>query len=526
MNPFKGRSLISIDDLSPDEVRHLMKKAAWAEEQIALRKRLVPPFACPENEYHMFASCFFEDSTRTRLSSEEALKRLGFSVSGFGSLEGTSVLEKGESLRHTLEMLRVMRAQGIVMRHNLDGAAQYVSEIMAKHNVGVVNGGDGMHEHPSQTLLDLFAILKKTGRLARNEYSLKGLNIILSGDLLYGRVPHSMVKSFGSHGVHFYFVAHDEFQMPKEYCRLVESLGSTYEQVSGLDEKILRNADFAVSLRFQTKRISDTSKLEKARRDCNFRAEHMQYVKPGFFLLHPLPINKYFPEIAPDLDDTVYQFYFNQAGGGVPTRMSIFGNFFLGWGDDFEGEPKVKNEVHDEFEFPRIITPKAVEYEYSILPIRDWGTVIDHLPVGIVPRLVKEFNLENHVWRGGNVRKRSDPSKVKGLLMVENWSPNPRERKVLAALSGDVKICGELTTWNDIREGKVAGKFDLRRPALIEGIGKCSNIVYDQKTGVPKGGCITRPEFNEHVLPRFRRLADNSYCCDFCDKPIDVGDLI
>jgi aspartate carbamoyltransferase regulatory subunit len=274
--------------------------------------------------------------------------------------------------------------------------------------------------------------------------------------------------------------------------------------------------------RFQTERIADTTKLSLARRNCHLRYEHLALAKPTMRIFHPLPINSQFPEIDPLIDDTEFQYFFNQAGNGVPIRIVVLACFLGVMGEDFQGESPASRVLNDYFIHRREPRARAeTDEELNLKPIRDWGVVIDHFPAARLKLLVDYLVRDGEVYRGGVVRKHSDPTKTKGLLMIEHRTLTDAERRIVAAMGQGELTAGELPTVNDIVDGSVAEKVDLTIPDLIEGIGQCTNIIFDRETGKPKGGCISRPEFHQHATPRFYRVDDQQVQCAYCDTVME-----
>ena len=202
----KNKSLVSITDYSKDEYLRILELAAEFEKnpnRNLLNGKLV-------------ATLFFEPSTRTRLSFETAVNRLGGRVIGFADANSSSVT-KGETLKDTIKMV-TNYVDLIVMRHPIEGAARYASEIAS---VPVINAGDGANQHPTQTLLDLYSINKTQGRL-------DNLNIFMIGDLKYGRTVHSLLMAMSNFQPTFYFISPDELRMPKEYLLFLDQLNIKY----------------------------------------------------------------------------------------------------------------------------------------------------------------------------------------------------------------------------------------------------------------------------------------------------------
>lgn len=255
------------------------------------------------------ATLFFEPSTRTRLSFETAANRLGAKVIGFADPKITSGT-KGETLKDTIMMV-ANYADVIVMRHYIEGAAQYAAEVSP---VPVVNAGDGAHQHPSQCMLDLYSIHKTQG-------TLENLNIYLVGDLKYGRTVHSLIMAMRHFNPTFHFVAPKELSMPMEYKIYCKENGIKFQEHTSFNEKVISDADILYMTRVQKERFSDLMEYERVKDVYILKADMLANVKPNMKILHPLPrVN----EIAYDVDDNPHAYYIQQAGNGLYAREAIF----------------------------------------------------------------------------------------------------------------------------------------------------------------------------------------------------------
>ena len=293
----KTRSLVSIDDLTTEEITKILDLAAGFEKnpiRDVLRGKVV-------------ATLFFEPSTRTRLSFESAINKLGGKVIGFTDSSSSSVT-KGETLYDTIRTVNNY-ADLIVMRHPTEGSARYASEIST---VPVINAGDGANQHPTQTLLDLFSILKTQG-------SLENLNICIVGDLKYGRTVHSLLMAMSRWKTSFNFVAPEELRIPDEYKFYLKNLGLDYYETSDLTE-VINLADIVYMTRVQRERFSDPMEYEKVKNAYVLHDNMLSDTKPVMKILHPLPrVN----EINTDVDSNAKAYYFEQALNGVYTRQAI-----------------------------------------------------------------------------------------------------------------------------------------------------------------------------------------------------------
>ena len=292
------RCLVSVANLPKEKILNLIRMGQEFEKR-PNRKLL---------DGRIVATLFFEPSTRTRLSFETAANRLGAKVIGFTDPKVTSST-KGETLKDTIMMVSNY-ADVIVMRHYLEGAAKYASEVSP---VPVVNAGDGANQHPSQTLLDLYSINKTQGKL-------DDLHILLVGDLKYGRTVHSLIMAMRHFNPTFHFIAPEELSMPEElkaYCR---EQGIKYEEQTDFNEEVIAKADIIYMTRVQRERFTDLMEYERVKDVYILRAAMLRNAKPNMKILHPLPrVN----EIAYDVDDDPHAYYCEQARNGLYAREAI-----------------------------------------------------------------------------------------------------------------------------------------------------------------------------------------------------------
>ncbi len=297
------KSLISITDLTKDEIIRITELAAYFEEH---------PYE-PLLNGRVIASLFFEPSTRTRLSFESAINRLGARVIGFSDTANTSV-SKGETFHDTIQVISNY-CDMIVMRHSLEGAPRYASEFS---KVPIVNAGDGANQHPSQTLLDLYSIKKTQG-------TLDGINIMMVGDLKYGRTVHSLLQALSHFNTKFTFVAPPELRMPEEYKQFLRDKGLEYTETTEIDDAI-NEADIVYMTRVQRERFTDPMEYERVKNVYVLKNSMLDGTKENMRILHPLPR---VGEIAYDVDQNPKAYYFNQTENGVYTRMAII-SYLLG----------------------------------------------------------------------------------------------------------------------------------------------------------------------------------------------------
>ena len=292
------KDLISITDFSKEEYLRIMELAADFEaepNQNLLKGKVV-------------ASLFFEPSTRTRLSFETAISRLGGRIVGFADPDSSSAT-KGETLHDTIKMVSNY-ADLIVMRHPLEGAARYAAEISG---IPVINAGDGANQHPTQTLLDMYSIVKTQG-------TLDNLNLFMVGDLKYGRTVHSLLQAMSEfENPIFNFIAPTNLQMPRAYKHHLEEKGIRYFEHEEFTD-IISEADIIYMTRVQKERFADPIEYEKVKDVYILNNAMLENTKPNVRILHPLPrVN----EISTDVDANEKAYYFDQARNGVFAREAI-----------------------------------------------------------------------------------------------------------------------------------------------------------------------------------------------------------
>ena len=291
------KSLVSITDFDVEEYLKILDLAAKFEKN-SYRDLL---------NGKVISSLFFEPSTRTRLSFESAINRLGGRVIGFSDIETTSST-KGETLHDTIKIISNY-CDLIVMRHPLEGAAKYASEVS---NVPIINAGDGANQHPTQTLLDMYSITKTQG-------TLNNLSIALIGDLKYGRTVHSIIMAMKYFNPTFHFVAPPELALPNEYKNILKENNITFYEHTDM-QSVLNDADIVYMTRVQKERFSDLMEYEKTKNMYILRNDILINTKKNMRILHPLPrVN----EIQQDVDLNPKAYYFEQARNGVFTRQAI-----------------------------------------------------------------------------------------------------------------------------------------------------------------------------------------------------------
>lgn len=297
----KGKDIVSIRDLTKREILEILN---YAKKMIPFTKGERKTKAL---EGKVLATLFFEPSTRTRLSFETAMHRLGGSVIGFVDASATS-LKKGESIADTIRMADAY-SDVIVIRHSQEGTARLAAEFSESP---VINAGDGAGRHPTQCLLDLFTILMEKRRL-------EGTSVALLGDLKYGRTVHSLAYALALFGADLTFISPESLRMPKEIIEDCIELGVEPISTTNL-EKAIKNVDVLYVTRIQKERFPDPAEYNRVAGAYRVDLELLKHAREDLIVMHPLPR---VTEIAPEVDRTPHALYFKQAFNGVPVRMAL-----------------------------------------------------------------------------------------------------------------------------------------------------------------------------------------------------------
>lgn len=295
------KDIISMNDMSKEEILNILKIAEKIEDTSEEEKLKFL-------HGKIISTLFFEPSTRTKMSFESAALRLGAEILHFPPLELTS-LKKGESFTDTIKMVESY-SDVIVVRHPYDGAARLAANTSKKP---VLNAGDGSNQHPSQTLLDLYTILKEKG-------TLNNISIAFVGDLKYGRTVHSLVKALTHFNPKIYFISPEILQMPQYLLDDLDKNNVKYEILKDFRD-CLNKIDVFYMTRIQRERFPDIEDYEKVKGVYVINKENIVgKCKEDMIILHPLPR---VDEIVTDLDDTKYALYFKQAKNGIPVRQAM-----------------------------------------------------------------------------------------------------------------------------------------------------------------------------------------------------------
>lgn len=301
MLDLKGKDILDGAQFTKDQIESIMEAAA------DFRNYLKGQAGMDLMKGHVMAAIFFEPSTRTRLSFETAMHRLGGSVVGFSSAESTSVA-KGETLEDTIRTIDTY-VDLIAMRHPALGSAKLAASVA---EAPVLNGGDGAGQHPTQALLDLFTVRTEVGKI-------DGATIVLCGDLKNGRTVHSGVEIYKHYNCKLIFVAPEQLRMPAEVVERLRGQGVAVEETPDL-EAALKGADLLYMTRIQKERFADVAEYERLKGAYILTKEMIERINPNLTVMHPLPrVN----EITTDVDPLPGAAYFRQAGNGVYVRMAL-----------------------------------------------------------------------------------------------------------------------------------------------------------------------------------------------------------
>lgn len=302
---FKGRDIIDINDFSRQELLFILKTAKKFDPAFVKRDRSNYTIA----QGKIAAVLFFEQSTRTEQSFRSAAQKIGMGVIGFNDPESTSI-HKGESFSDTIRIMNSY-ADVLIIRHFKAGAAREAADVA---EIPVMNAGDGANQHPTQTMLDLYTMMKEAGKL-------DGITVALMGDLKYGRTVHALSIALSHFKVKQIFISHPTLAMPDEYFRVLKKAGREFEVWEKLPDS-LKGVDFLYQTRVQKERFTNLAEYKKIKDKFILDASFKTYLDSGIKLMHPLPrIN----EMDPSLDAHPNAIYFTQARNGLYVREALLG---------------------------------------------------------------------------------------------------------------------------------------------------------------------------------------------------------
>ncbi|MDY6931949.1 MAG: aspartate carbamoyltransferase [Halobacteriota archaeon] len=297
---YTKREIISMKDFSQDEIDCILKKA----QELEVYARGEKPSDLLSGK--IMANLFFEPSTRTRLSFETAMKRLGGEVLNLGSEEASSI-SKGETLADTVRVISKY-SDILVLRHPKQGAARMAAEYSS---VPIINAGDGAGHHPTQTLLDLYTI--------KRESELDGISVAIVGDLKYGRTVHSLAYALALYDTRIFFVSPKELRIPDTIKSDLKGMGAEVLETSDLTS-VIEDIDVLYITRIQRERFPDPAEYLKVAGSYRITLGLLRNVRENLIIMHPLPR---VTEIDVEVDSTRYAKYFKQTFYGVPVRMAL-----------------------------------------------------------------------------------------------------------------------------------------------------------------------------------------------------------
>jgi len=295
---FKGRDIVSIEDFSREEINYILNISHTMEPLAAKGSDML--------KGKILANLFFEPSTRTRLSFEAAMLKLGGSTIGFAEAEIASV-RKGENLADTVRTVENY-ADIIALRHPLEGAAKLAAEFS---KVPILNAGSGAEEHPTQAFMDLYTLQKEKGKI-------DGLKIALVGDLRYGRTVHSLAYALSLYNIELYLISPESLKMRHEVIRAIKSKISITEDTNL--ENIIPQIDVLYVTRIQKERFPDPAEFAKVKGIYRIDLKTLKDAKKDMIILHPLPR---VDEIAAEVDSKPQARYFQQVWNGIVVRMAL-----------------------------------------------------------------------------------------------------------------------------------------------------------------------------------------------------------
>ncbi len=296
----RGRDLISIKDVTKEEMLAMFREATSLETCARSKSDVL--------KGKVMALLFFEPSTRTRLSFETAMKRLGGDVIGFEEPSITS-MAKGESLIDTVKVIENY-ADVMVVRHPFEGAAKAIADAV---QIPVINAGSGALSHPTQALTDLYTIWREKGRI-------DGLTVLFLGDLKYSRAVRSLIQGLLNFNVNFILVSPELLRLREEVREELREKGASFIEATSLSQELMKEADVVYVTRIQRERFVDPMEYEKVKGSYKLTIEHLRHARDDLIILHPLPR---VDELDREIDETPYAKYFKQVFYGLLVRMAL-----------------------------------------------------------------------------------------------------------------------------------------------------------------------------------------------------------
>ncbi len=479
------KHIISIKDFSKQDIDDLINLALEIKntnKQHNLNKKI--------------ASLFFENSTRTRVSSETAAQNLNCYINGFSGAEGTSV-KKGEPFKDTIKMFQAYDYKAIIMRHNLEGSARFAAD---NSDIPIINGGDGSNSHPTQTLLDLMTIKEI-------KHSLDNLKIALVGDLRYGRTTHSLLQSFKHYNIEVYLVSPENLKMPqwrikdfKKNIITTQDLKKTIKQVDVLYMTRIQRERFPKGPEgeLEYKKVSGIYKITK---------EILTQAKKDLIILHPLPRCKHDIEIHPEVDQTNHAKYFEQAKNGMYMRQAILLKIL---NKELKGKQPQKQKQENLWIDLPIKNGQKIGKNF-LYKLKN-GTLIDHIKSGKGFQVTKALGLQHYKETAMIHAKNMYSSRfeTKDVIGIKDKELTEQELSRLALVS-------ERATVNIIRDNKVVKKGKVNLPNIIKNFIQCQNP-----------NCISRPEHLEFAQSIFyvENKEPLKVRCHYCETPLEREEIV
>lgn len=518
-NPFEGRSLTVIDDLSIDERKYLFEKTKELKKAIQEDDfETMDKFRINNPDFGIY-EVFLEDSTRTKESFRNAAKFHHVKLSDLAA--NASSFNKGESFADTFNTLAGYLNNIFIVRTSVEGvckwledeAQAYAARNKLKRKPAFINAGDGKHEHPTQELLDEFTFIED------NNWSTKKIHIALVGDLYHGRTVHSKadgLKIFDS--VKVDLIAPSELAMPEYYKTKMKDNGFEVREFSSIEE-YLSQKDIAVIWYFtrpQLERMGEQilKKQDELRKTITFKKEFIAKLPAGTCFYHPLPRHREHPTIPTFLDSTPLNGWERQSINGMYVRMVLLSMIAGKIGSDFKGEVKNPDAAYCDEEYivqipnSQLNKKRNDSFSEGVKPIRN-GIVIDHICKGDKPEVIRRHIskiievMKLNGGRGGEWISSSDKDTgvFKGLIFRPGTYNFEREDlKRLAAVAAGC-------TLNMIKDGKIEGKYRTHLPPRIYNF---DDLVCKNET------CISHPKRSEGAPAIFHRTNDNKYVCQYC----------
>ncbi len=517
-NPFIGRTIQIVNDLSTDEQVYLYEKTRKLKEAIKTGKntdyfRLGNPDVC-------VYLLFLENSTRTKESFRNAGKFHLSRVNDFSSQ--SSSIGKKETITDTIKMLVGYSSRSIfVVRSRTEGLCRWLQRAMGTYaqknnlpNPAFINAGDGRHEHPTQEFLDEFSFLEA------KKWDREKIHCALVGDLFHGRTVHSKVdglKIFGK--VKVDLVAPKGLEMPEYYVNSMVRLGYEVRIFDNIDQYLKYSdvADIWYFTRLQLERMGEQllEKEDYLRQSVTFRKNHIDLLPEGTRFYHPLPRHGTKPTIPAFLDNTPLNWWDEQSRNGYFTRITEIAMLGGSIGEDFSGKIMAEREFHDDFVEETVVSRnKKPEYKVGIKPVEN-GLVIDHIGKGGTP--IKIWDHIDKIRRildlstiGSHGVFHSHSGNMKGIISLPGYTNfNEQRIKMLGAISPGC-------TLNIIENAQVSKKYRLHMPPRI----------YDfEEISCKNPDCISSAGNNEHVIQEFSRSEENTFICTYCEQPHQFQDI-